>query len=224
MVEASPYYWWWYALTLNAKRGEQSTIDGDILRDFGDVKFSDNRYLAFCNWWREPVNTFETRAEFLFAEPETEQSVALADNDKTASETFSDPQSLLLLIPLNKPRRHIEKHLNLVLNSIFRPEHGPLSQSVKHSRARYSLSSPVLATSLKKCFDLYDKKQLALKNGEVISNFDLAKRANVHVVERKKEDRTNFASTYHRSVSATVSRYIKKAENMIDKAGRGQFP
>jgi hypothetical protein len=40
----SPYYWWWYALSLNAKRGRASTIGSlggqvigsEVLKDFGD--------------------------------------------------------------------------------------------------------------------------------------------------------------------------------------------
>jgi len=223
-VESSPYYWWWYALALNVKRGEASTIGSDVLNDFGDMTYAGDRYLAFCNWWRKRVNTLDTRGEFLFAEPKTGQTVALVESEADAREALSDPQYLLLRIPLNMQRRHIDKRLNQILNSKVKPEHGRIIRSVKRSNARYSLSIPVVSASLKKCFDLYDAKQLALENGEAVSNFDLAKRARVRVVEREKDDEINTVANYRRTVSATVSRYISKAESMIESAGTGKFP
>jgi len=40
----------------------------------------------------------------------------------------------------------------------------------------------------------------------------------------QKEDEINTVENYRRTVSATVSRYIRQAENMIASAGLGSFP
>ena len=38
-------------------------------KDFSDVRYKGDRYAAFAQWWRNRVNTTETRVEFLFAYP-----------------------------------------------------------------------------------------------------------------------------------------------------------
>ena len=95
---------------------------------------------------------------------------------------------------------------------------------MKKSTALYSLDKPVLPASLKKSFELYDAKQAALKSGKKVSNFELAKMTKLKVQERKKEGEINTAEAYNRIVSATVSRHMRQAENMIENAASGHFP
>ena len=227
-VESSPYYWWWYALTLSEGYNKACDIGGigfeQTYADFGDVRYEGDRHFAFCSWWRERVNTLEERGAYLFAEPVVRgKSVSVIDDEKVAAEVIADANRLLVSIPLDAQRKHIEWRLDNILKKHLKPETGRLVRSVKKSKALYSMHKPVVPAALKKCFDLYDAKQLALENGKAVSNIDLAKRVGIKVKEREK-DEINTVANYRRTVSATVSRYIKQAENMIENTGRGQFP
>ena len=73
-IEESPYFWWWYALTLNKKyklfcennnnckkelqKNELLQLER-IFEDFGDIRYEGCRYLAFTKWWNSRVNTNE---------------------------------------------------------------------------------------------------------------------------------------------------------------------
>ena len=195
-----------------------------MFNDFGDVRYEGSRYLAFCEWWRERVNTSETRGVYLFAEPMTGHKVEVIENEDMARAALADPENLVVVIPLTLQRRHIEKRLNQIFKSHLEHKAARLVRSVKSSRARYSLHTPVVPSALKKCFDLFDARQEAHSHGERIGNFSLAKRAGVKVQERQKDDEISTEANYRRTVSATVSRYIKKAETMIESAALGKFP
>ncbi|UWR04221.1 hypothetical protein K3740_05890 [Ruegeria conchae] len=228
-VESSPYYWWWHALTLNEgyiAACENSGLGFDLVyKDFGDVRYQGNRHAAFKVWWNERVNTLEDRGAYLFAEPVLPgKSVSIVTDVDVAEGAISDPQRLLVNIPLDAQRKHIEWRLNNILKKHLKPESGRVVKSVRKSKARYSLEKPVVPDALKKTFDLYDAKRAAIAQGEKISNFELAKRARIKVKEREKEGEINTVENYRRTVSATVSRYIKQAERMIENAGQGVFP
>ena len=228
-VEASPYYWWWYALTLSKDYNTACENSGsgfeEVYANFGDVRYDGKRHYAFCCWWRERVNTLEERGEFLFAEPVLPgRAVKIIEDVETAADMLADSNQLLLTIPLKAQRQHIEKRLNLILKKYLNAETGRLVRSVKKSTALYSLEKPVLPSSLKKSFEIYDAKQAALKNGKKISNAELAKMTKLKVQERKKEGEINTAEAYNRIVSATVSRHIRHAESMIKNAACGHFP
>ena len=227
-VESSPYYWWWYALTLNEDYKKACDNGGtgfeQTYAEFGDVRYEGERHYAFCSWWRERVNTLEARGAYLFAEPVLRgKSVSVIDDEDVAVEVIADANRLLVSIPLDAQRKHIEWRLDKILKKHLKPETGRLVRSVKKSKALYSMHKPVVPAALKKCFDLYDAKQLALENGKAVSNIDLAKRVGIKVKEREKDEIYTVAN-YRRTVSATVSRYIKQAENMIENSARGQFP
>lgn len=227
-IEASPYFWWWYALTLNTDYIAACASGGAgfeaVFRDFGDVRYDGNRHLAFCGWWRRRTNEHETQGEYLFAEPQSGQRVEVVATEEAAAEALTDDNRILISVPLDAQRRHIEKRLNTILKVNLQPKAARLVRSVKTSKARYSLHIPVVPGALKKSFDLFDARREAQERGELISNFELARRAGVKVREREKDDEINTEENYRRTVSATVSRYVKQAERMIENAGRGKFP
>lgn len=228
-VEASPYFWWWYALTLHegyvAACVSGSADYAKVFEDFGDVRYNGNRYAAFKSWWSERVNTLEDRGGYLFAEPVLRgKSVSIVTDVDDAAVAIEDEQRLLVNIPLDAQRKHIEWRLNNILKKHLEPEAARVVGSVSKSKARYSLGKPIVAGTLKKCFDLYDAKYAALGRSEKVSNFELAKRARIKVHERVKEGEINTVENYRRTVSATVSRYLRQAHIMIQHAGEGRFP
>lgn len=228
-VEASPYFWWWYALTLNEGYVAACANHGlgfeAVYEDFGDVRYTGNRHAAFKAWWKERVNTREDRGAYLFAEPVVAgKSVSIITDADVAADAVADEERLVVNIPLDAQRKHIEWRLNNILKKHLKPEAPRTVGSVHKSKARYSLDKPMVVNTIKKCFDLYDAKQSALANGEKVSNLDLAKRAGIKVQEREKQDEINTVENYRRTVSSTVSRYLKNASLMVEHAGEGRFP
>lgn len=196
-----------------------------IFEDFGDVRYEGDRHAAFKAWWIERVDTLEMRGVYLFAEPMLSgKTVSVVTEVDNAAATIEDERQMLISIPLDWQRKHIERRLNTIFKKHLKSDAGRLVRSVHKSKAKYSLEKPVVPDALKKTFDLYDAKQSATAIGEKVSNFELAKRARVKLQEREKADEINTVENYRRKISATVSRYIKQAERMIEHAGQGQFP
>ena len=131
-IEASPYFWWWYALTLNeeyrrlCERMEgvgEIEIKGkgvrarklQVYKDFGDVRYTGDKYVAFYNWWRNRVNTNETRGEYLFAEPAIKGKVEVLEDEEAAVEAVRDSERVVISIPLNRQRQYVDRMIDRIL-------------------------------------------------------------------------------------------------------------
>ena len=228
-VEASPYFWWWYALTLSPDYLDACGQGGlgceAVYADFGDVRFEGDRHKAFCAWWRKRVNEHERRGEYIFAEPAAEgMGARLVESLDAAHRALERDDTILVSIPISSQRKHIERRLDRILKQHLTPAAARTVRSPSQSNARYRLNKPVVASALKKSFDLLDEKRKAEVNGERVDNFELARRARVKVTEREKADEINTQENYRRTLSATVSRYIKSASLMVEHAAVGTFP
>ena len=241
-VEASPYFWWWYALTQNTdyKRLTQDigagTVQMDMLseqqqkmlrvyEDFGDVRFEGCRYAAFARWWRERVNTNETRGERLFAEPLLQRSVRLLQHVDDAAAALSSEDVLVLAVPRGMQRQHIDKAIDRILRKHVVTKKGRTLRNPKLSQARYSMSKPMLAQSMKKAFDVYDLRTAAAEEGVKLSNERVAKAAKLDYKEKLKLDGDIYDDKQRaRVVSAIVARHYKDAKTMIANAALGCFP
>lgn len=228
-VEASPYFWWWYALTLSPDYlgacGQGGLGCEAVYADFGDVRFEGDRHKAFCDWWRKRVNEHERRGEYLFAEPTAEgMGARLVDSIDAAQAALVRDDTILVSIPITSQRKHIERRLDRILKQHLTPVAARTVRSPAQSKARYRLNKPIVSSAMKKSFDLLDEKRRAEANGERVDNFELARRARVKVTEREKEDEINTHENYRRTVSATVSRYIKTASLMVEHVAQGRFP
>jgi hypothetical protein len=242
-VEASPYYWWWYALTLNdsyRQLCEEASANRllpvpqteglrrvqQVHADFGDVRYSGCKYVAFARWWRERVNTNETRGEYLFAEPPRTQSVRALQTVDAAAAALGGGDVLLLAVPLAMQRQHIDRAIDkLLMQHLGKLQKGRQVRNPKLSQARYSLTKPVLPATLKKAFDVYDLRSAALAAGDKLSNDEVAKRVGIATTQKSVDTQSAYTqSEYRRVVSATISRHYKDAKDMIERAALGCFP
>lgn len=118
-IEKSPYFYWWLALTLNddyvdlcnnpsSKRFKTNELIQKTYKDFGDVRYEGDKYIAFTKWWIEKVNETETRGVYLFAEPQSVSKVMLVDDRDTATQLVDDESSLLIRVPKNIRRKQID--------------------------------------------------------------------------------------------------------------------
>ena len=196
-----------------------------VYEDFGDVQFEGCRYAAFARWWRNRVNTNETRGERLFAEPPLPHAVRLLQHMDDAAAVLNSEDVLLLAVPRDMQRQYIDKAIDRILRKNVTTQKGRTSRNPKLSKARYSLSKPVLAQSMKKAFDVYDLRTAAAEEGKKLSNDRLAKLAKLDYKEKQKQDGDIYDEKQRsRVVSAIVARHYKDAKTMIANAAIGCFP
>ena len=236
-IEASPYYWWWYALTLNtdyAELCEQKAANSVLNRtdarmlkvyeDFGDVRYEGDRYLAFTQWWTEQVNEDEQRGAYLFAEPLETAAVSVVHNEKEAAAALSSEDTLVLTVNLRSQRKYIDGWVDRLLQRhMGELKRGRQVRNPKLSKARYRLSKAVQAQTLKKTFTVYDIRRAAEAEGRKISNWEMAKLAKLDYRQRDKGLDVYDDAAMKRVVSAIVARHVKNAKLTIAKAGIGDF-
>ena len=236
-IEKSPYYFWWLALTLNkeylaiCKDGLECTeMEGSklnrIFADFGDVRYEGDKHKAFANWWRRKTNDTETMGEYLFAEPVAATKVMLVDDAEAAKQSADDASSLLINIPKNLTRKQIDKALDNIFHKEMSFEKGRQTRNPARSNARYSLSKPARAESLKSAFDIIKAEREALAIGNKLSNVQLADKVGlkVEISEATRADQSDLAEYEIYLLSTTVSRKKKLAKTAIANAAKGIFP
>jgi len=235
-IETSPYFFWWLALTHNSDYIElcnnpsanRFKTNNDILKvykDFGDVRYEGDKYIAFTKWWRSKVNDTETRGEYLFAEPTTINKVMLIEDRDTAIQSADDESSLLIRIPKALTRRQIDMSIERIFSKEMTFEKGRQTRNPTRSNARYSLTSPIKVDNLKTAFEVYEHILLANINGENVSNYQIAKRIGI-VVTRKEETLKEQAMTVadeRRTIGVSVTRKKKTAIDAISNVVEGKF-
>ena len=238
-VEASPYFWWWYALTLNEdyrKLCEQKASGETVLaetaeqekqlqvyEDFDDVQYTGCRYAAFASWWTKRVNTLETRGEYLFAEPYIRTAASKLDTVEAAQAAVESANTLVFSVQLNRQRQHVDKAIDRLLQKHMRTVKGRTVRNPKLSSARYSLGTSVVVDALKKTFDVYDARCTAELQGERITNWQIAQQVKLVVKERKRKDEDRDTAAERRNTTVVVSNLLYRARNLIDGASKGEF-
>ena len=130
-VEASPYFWWWYALTLNEdyKKLCERKASGEVVlaetaeqekqlkvyEDFGDLHYTSCRYAAFASWRTKRVNTLESRGEYLFAEPYIRTAASKLDTVEAAQAAVESENTLVFSVQSNRQRQHVDKAIDRLL-------------------------------------------------------------------------------------------------------------
>jgi len=194
-----------------------------VYKDFGDVRYTGDRYVAFYNWWRNRVNTNETRGEYLFAEPVIAGKVEVLENEKAAVEAVKDSERVVISIPLNRQRQHVDRVIDRILKKNLKMEKGRKVKDPSNSKARYKLTKSVQMESLRKAFLVYDEKNQAKDIKQSISNKEIAERSNIKLNFRNTDLEMNDDQNRNRVISATVSRYLRIAKQKIDRTNSGFF-
>lgn len=205
------YYLWWAYLKRNqtyldacAKGGAGALAA--IYADFGDVRGDD-----FKVWWTEGG-----RGVRLFAEPRAEDSVRVLQEGECA---LAASEALTLSLPLNLPKRLLERRIKELLAKHHTGKRG--HQLAKKSQAKYRVQGQPNLGALELGLNVYDFKQ---------ANPDLALWEIGNQVPRvtmkhklKRDDDKNDKIVKKRILAATVSRYLKRVNLSIERAGVGLF-
>jgi hypothetical protein len=210
--KGSVYYWWWAYLRKNADYIACCDAGGigamsDLYQDFGDVRGDD-----FKAWWSEG-----SRAIRLFAEPAAEAVVRELDG----GEIVSDQSNLLTLVfPLNLPKRYLQKRFNQLLKKYHTGKQGV--QYAKSSQARYRFEGQPNVPALKLAMKVYEMKldnpkmklwEIGNEMPGVIRTQKLKSTDDQYTKEQKKK-----------VLAASVSRYLRRAQESIQRVGQGLSP
>lgn len=199
-IEASPYFYWWLALTLNdeyialcdERSVKQTSLTEtklqQIYNDFGDVRYEGSKHKAFTDWWIHKVNETETRGEYLFAK----------------------------LIQSNKVKLIEDKELT--------HEGGRHMRNPSRSNARYSLTKPIKVENLKSAFSVYEEQRLAQLKGVKVSNAKLAKAVGIDVKQKNTDEQVEDYAYKAELLNTKVWRRKTMAKKAIASVASGMFP
>ena len=233
-IETSPYFFWWLALTLNdeyvslcesvsvQQKTQTDKQINQVYEDFGDVRYEEDKHLAFTKWWRSKANDTEIKGEFLFAEAISVSKVMLVDDRDTAIQAVEDESSLLIRVPKNIRRKQIDKAIDRMFAKEMEFEKGRQVRNPNRSNARYHLTKPIKIENLKASFYVYEIQRLAIMNDEKVDNKKLAKAIGLKV-ERRVKDEAYDAAYEARIVSVAISRKKKLAIDAIANVVEGKF-
>jgi hypothetical protein len=233
-VEASPYFYWWLALTLNedyielcgnshGNRFETNELIQGTYADFGDVRYKGDKHIAFARWWRGKVSIKEKRGEFLFAEPMTEKRVELVTDMEEAQRLINSEDELLIRVSRGMQKKHIDNALKRIFDKELSFEKGRQTRNPSRSNARYSLARPVSTDNLKMAFEIHEMTVEAQRDARKLRNRQIAEAVGLRIEKRSNDDIADRASD-NRALSVAVSRKRKTAVDAIANVVKGVFP
>ena len=132
---------------------------------------------------------------------------------------------MLIRIPKALTRRQIDMSIERIFSKEMTFEKGRQTRNPTRSNARYSLTSPIKVDNLKTAFEVYEHILLANRNGENVSNYQIAKRIGI-VVTRKEETLKEKAMTVadeRRAIGVSITRKKRTAIDAISNVVEGKF-
>lgn len=210
--QGSVYYWWWAYLRKNddyiacCERSGVGAMSGLYL-DFGDVRGDD-----FKAWWSEG-----SRAISLFAEPTAEDVVRELAEDEVAPD---QEDALTLVFPLDMPKRYLQKRFNELLKKYHTGKRG--FQNAKKSRALYRFEGQPNVPALKQAMLVYEHREAnpSMKLWEIGNEMPGV----IKSQKLKAGDAQYIKESKKKVLAATVSRYLRRAQESIARVGKGLSP
>jgi len=194
-ITESPYFWWWYALTLNTEYIKCCANKGKgdlrgLYKDFGDVRHIASHRVAFDNvellrafitWWRAPMSTTNpiTRAVHLFAEPAHPYVARTITELADAEAVLNDPRQALISVPLDVTKGGLIKMLMKQATVLNTRKRGSAIRKLSSSQALYiPASTPNIERlgQMFRCYDIYIKSK---RTGKRLTNANIAEEAGV---------------------------------------------
>lgn len=212
----SVYFWWFEYLRRNEEYRLTCQNGGtgscsDLFEDFGDIYDCD-----FKTWWQTGG-----RGVRLFAEPQTDSIKVISKHD--INQTYSDQNSLLLSVPLDLPITFLVKAFRDIVSKHHTGKRGQRHNA--KSNAKYKVFGKVDVLFLQIALQVWDTRQSdptkplwqignELRLG---SKQNILKSNEINDINPEVRDKKNI-------LAVTTSRYVKKAQNMIERTGQGRFP
>lgn len=210
--EGTVYYWWWVYLKRNqeylncCEKGGKGKL-AVLYKDFGDIRGD-----SFQKWWMEGG-----RGAHLFADPQAEDSIRVME---IGQEALDPSEAFTVSIPLYLPKKTILRRFKELLDERHQGRRG--YQLAKRSKARYQIKGQPNVPAIKQALEVYDYRianpDLKLwEIGNAIPRLQMANKLKSSDTDSERADKRNV-------LAATVSRYLKRAENSIKNSSLGIFP
>lgn len=200
-----------------------------VYADWGDVRYDGDRYRAFCDWWRERVNTNEQRGAYLFAEPLRGVWTRVLTDETDLQSAWEDDGQIIIALPIHQTRHHAHKSFTRIVRKHIADQKGRAVSDPRTSKARYHLNTAVQPRALKLAFDIWDLRNDCAVDSipqripkTLPDNVRIARAVGLHYSPRKGEEASK--ADEHRNLSTQVARYLRTARSMIEAAGAGSFP
>lgn len=209
----SVYYWWYEFLKRNEayRRCCESNGKGrlaKLYKDFGNVHKG-----SFRRWWLE-----DQRGERLFAEPPAPLRLQELRSADEWDEEWTRDSVMIVVVPLKEPKRRIKRWFGRVLDQRHTGRPG---YPTKEPAALYQVHQKFQVIALEQMLMVWDYRQEHpnLTMAEIGLRLKLVGKAMPKVGDSipKLVKKRNV-------MTATVSRYLKKAEAMIANTAQGKFP
>ena len=209
----SVYYWWYEYLKRNEdyRRCCESGGTGELAalyKDFGDVC-----NVPFHQWWSQ-----DQRGERLFAEKARPVQLEELETPADWDAKWTRDTVMVVVVPLGEPKRRINRWFNRVLDERHQRRPG---RTTKKSDATYKVAQKFSVLALEQMLMVYDfrKENPKLPMAEVGKKLKLVSSA-----MPKPGDSTQRLKKKRNTMTATVSRYLKKADAYIRNTANGKFP
>jgi hypothetical protein len=219
----SVYYWWWAYLKRNSEyiaccdSGGRGKL-AKLYADFGDVRGDD-----FKAWWTFKVDG-EDRGAYLFAEPSVESSVKVL---VTGEKAPNADEVLTVSLPLNFPKRFLERRFKELLKSAHKGKRGiQIARDLDRSKAKYRFKGQPNTPALEQGLMVYD----ALKEAEGLKpkkpHWVIAEELKIVELKNRvsKTDTPQVNYDKKNKMTATVGRYKSRVTAAIAKAATEFFP
>jgi len=207
----SVYFWWWAYLKRSAKyiKTCQNPRAGELKElyaQFGDVRGDD-----FKSWWNK-----NSRGVRLFAEPKADEVVRIVTS---ADDVAFDGRALLVSLPLNLPKRYLQRKVRDLLVKYHKGRRG--HSVARSSRALFKVRGQPNAPALETGLMVYDfwKANPEMPLWKIGNELRLLPKDRVRESD-PKYDRVNKKNV----LAATVSRYLRRVKASIAATEQGQFP
>jgi hypothetical protein len=209
------YYQWFQYLRRNEDYRKTCESNGigpcaRLYEDFGDVYTTD-----FKTWWT-------ANGARLFGEPPV-TSIAVFAGGQIDPKVNEGRPVMLLSVPLDLPQSYLIKRFREILSKHHDGQRGKRHNAA--SRAMYPTGGRIDIEFLKKALAVWDGKKASPDKQLWL----LANELNLVPTSALKPSEYNVRGdgevTDKKSVLAvTASRYLKKAQKMIDNTAQGKFP
>jgi hypothetical protein len=223
--QRSPYYWWWAYLRRSGEYLATCASGGagklsSLYADFGDVRDDD-----FHKWW-----TGGERGAALFAEQPLAVRFEELSTPNQWQAGWRQTDVVVVAVPLAMSKRALKGAFAKLLDARHVGKRGRPSVAARHavSTAKYKLERNYDINHLRLALDAYDVwvSNQSKSRTERLTLWEIGSTLKINRAAIKKaESGSDDEKLEGRNVlGATVRRYVKQAQAMIENAGLGRFP